>query len=308
MKNPETLLHYLDVLLKESNFTKAAQELFISQPYLTQLIKRIEKKLGTTIIDRQQIPFTLTKAGSIYYKYLEKEIVDKENLNRQLLPIIQPNTEVIRIGILESLGSFLLAQLLPDFLDKNPNINIQLKETSPRNNETNLLNEQIDCYIGQNPESINQEFDLHINGSEKYFIIISPKSKYFKRGKFILESDEYDLQELLQEPFVVSNSNSAIRHQLDAIFHRFNVKPNLVLESNSIITVTNLAIKGVGLTISAASIIKRMAQTPINLLPLDPNLINIRYFIATKAKRPQTPGITKLINSFNELEIKPKIK
>lgn len=45
MNDPEALLHYLDVLLKESNFTKAARELYISQPYLTQLIKRIEKNL-----------------------------------------------------------------------------------------------------------------------------------------------------------------------------------------------------------------------------------------------------------------------
>lgn len=44
MNNPETLLHYIDTLLRTSNFTQAAKELYISQPYLTQLIKRIEKK------------------------------------------------------------------------------------------------------------------------------------------------------------------------------------------------------------------------------------------------------------------------
>ena len=71
MNDPETLLHYIDVLLKESNFTQAAHELYISQPYLTQLIKRIEKKLGVQIINRKRTPFSLTKAGTIYYKYLE---------------------------------------------------------------------------------------------------------------------------------------------------------------------------------------------------------------------------------------------
>ena len=52
MKDPEILIHYLDVLLKESKFTRAARELYISQPYLTQLIKRIERKLGTKILNR----------------------------------------------------------------------------------------------------------------------------------------------------------------------------------------------------------------------------------------------------------------
>lgn len=54
MNNPEELQHFLDVLLKESNFTRAAKELYISQPYLTQLIGRIEKKLGTKIINRDE--------------------------------------------------------------------------------------------------------------------------------------------------------------------------------------------------------------------------------------------------------------
>ena len=80
MNDPETVLHFIDVLLKESNFTRAASELYISQPYLTQLIKRIERKLGTKIIDRESIPFKLTEAGIIYYNYLETKISNKQKL------------------------------------------------------------------------------------------------------------------------------------------------------------------------------------------------------------------------------------
>ena len=66
MNNPEELHHFLDVLLKESNFTRAAKELYISHPSLTQLIGRIEKKLRTKIINRDETPYTLTPAGLIY--------------------------------------------------------------------------------------------------------------------------------------------------------------------------------------------------------------------------------------------------
>lgn len=308
MNDPETLLHYIDVLLKESNFTQAAHELYISQPYLTQLIKRIEKKLGVQIINRKRTPFSLTKAGTIYYKYLENIVYNDQKLTQQLIPFVHPDKEVIRIGILKSLGTFLLPELLPHFLRENPDIKIQLVESFPRKSEAHLLNKQIDCYIGQTPETVTEGIDFYINGGEKYFVVISPASKYFQRGRFILQPGEYDLKKVLQEPFVLSTSESAIRHQINGIFQKFHVKPNIVLESNSIITVTNLAIQGLGLTISSASIIKRMAQTPINLLPLDPKLMQIKYFIAVKHGRKLPPAVTKLVKTFKQLKIKPDIK
>ena len=307
MNNSETVLHFIDVLLKESNFTRAASELYISQPYLTQLIKRIEHKLGTEIINRETIPFTLTEAGVIYYNYLETKISNKQKLAEQLIPYASPNKELIRIGVLESLGTFLLPELLPHFMLTHPNIKIQLSENFPRVSETHLLHEQIDCYLGQTPESLNQGLDFYVNGGENYFVIISPRSKYFKKGRFILEPNEYDIKDILQEPFVVSSSNSAIRHQVNGAFQKFHIKPNIILESSSIITATNLAIKGVGLTISAASIIKRMAQTPINLLPVDHNLIQIKYFIAVKHGQKINPGLQNLISAFKKLKIEPNI-
>ena len=218
MNNPETVLHFIDVLLKESNFTRAASELYISQPYLTQLIKRIEHKLGTEIINRETIPFTLTEAGVIYYNYLETKISNKQKLAEQLIPYASPNKELIRIGVLEILGTFLLPELLPHFMLTHPNIKIQLSENFPRVSETHLLHEQIDCYLGQTPESLNQGLDFYVNGGENYFVIISPRSKYFKKGRFILEQNEYDIKDILQEPFVVSSSNSAIRHQVNGAF------------------------------------------------------------------------------------------
>ena len=307
MNNSETVLHFIDVLLKESNFTRAAGELYISQPYLTQLIKRIEHKLGTKIINRDTIPFTLTEAGIIYYNYLETKISNRQKLAEQLIPYASPNKELIRIGVLESLGTFLLPELLPHFMLTHPNIKIQLSENFPRVSETHLLHEQIDCYLGQTPESLNQGLDFYVNGGENYFVIISPRSKYFKKGRFILEPNEYDIKDILQEPFVVSSSNSAIRHQVNGAFQKFHIKPNIILESSSIITATNLAIKGVGLTISAASIIKRMAQTPINLLPVDHNLIQIKYFIAVKHGYKLKPGLKNLISAFKQLKIEPNI-
>lgn len=307
MNDPEALLHYLDVLLKESNFTKAARELYISQPYLTQLIKRIEKKLGTKIINRDHVPFSLTEAGMIYYKYLENISYNDQQLERELAPFTQPNKEIIKLGILESLGTFLLPKLLPTFLQENSNVEIQLFENSPRQNETNLLNGNIDCYVGQTPETNSHSLNYSVKDGEQYYIVIPQNSSYFHPGQFILAPDALDLKVVLKAPMVLSASESAIRHQVNGLFQKFHIKPNIVLKSKSIITATELALKGMGLTISSASILTRMKQTPINLLPIDENLIYINFFIATRKNQKNSSALQKLINSFEKLNLKNNI-
>ncbi|MGN1271730.1 MAG: LysR family transcriptional regulator [Lactobacillus sp.] len=307
MNDPEALLHYLDVLLKENNFTKAARELYISQPYLTQLIKRIEKRLGTQIINRDHVPFSLTEAGMIYYKYLENISYNDQQLERELAPFTQPNKEIIKLGILESLGSFLLPRLLPQFLNENPDVEIQLFEASPRKSETNLLNGDIDCYIGQTPKTISSDLTYSVKDGEQYYVVIPKNSPYFQPGKFILQPNSLDLKEILQAPMVLSASESAIRHQVNGLFQKFHIKPNIILESKSIITATELSLRGVGLTISSASILTRMRQTPINLLPIDENLIYIQFFIATQANSELSPALQNLIDDFKKLDLKANI-
>ena len=71
LKDSHLMLQYIDTLLKYNNYTKAAKDLFISQPYLTQAIKKVEQELGTAIIIRQSGVLHLTEAGKIYYQYLE---------------------------------------------------------------------------------------------------------------------------------------------------------------------------------------------------------------------------------------------
>lgn len=131
MNDPDIMLNYLETLLKESNFTRAAEHLYISQPYLTQLIKRVEKKLGTTIINRDKVPFTLTESGQIYYQYLENISAQRHQLANALERFSNQQEEVIRIAILESLGTFLLPKILPAFWQNTPRSRSRSLKASP---------------------------------------------------------------------------------------------------------------------------------------------------------------------------------
>jgi len=146
------MLLYLDMLLKHGNYTKAAKDLYISQPYLTQTIKSAEKELGIEIVNRQSSPLQLTDAGRVYYQYLNTLETEKSNFEKQIVKYSSPENTVIRIGVLSSLGTYLLPLFLKDYLSHNPKVKIELHEDIPEINEKKVLNNEIDFLIGQNPK------------------------------------------------------------------------------------------------------------------------------------------------------------
>ena len=77
-KSPYTL-QYIDALLKHGNFTKAAKDLYISQPYLTQTIKKVEKELGTEIVNRKEPAAAINRCGKKFIISIWKRSKRKAN-------------------------------------------------------------------------------------------------------------------------------------------------------------------------------------------------------------------------------------
>ena len=69
VKNPE----YFLAIVKERSISKAADRLYLSQPYLSQYLAKLESNLGVTLLDRSHTPLRLTPAGELFYAYLAGE-------------------------------------------------------------------------------------------------------------------------------------------------------------------------------------------------------------------------------------------
>ena len=70
-------MDYVYEVYKEGSFSKAAANLYISQPALSATVKKIEKKIGMPLFDRSTVPVQLTECGKKYMKTAEK-IMDIE--------------------------------------------------------------------------------------------------------------------------------------------------------------------------------------------------------------------------------------
>lgn len=92
------MLQYLDMLLKHGNYTKAAKDLYISQPYLTQTIKKVELELEIDIINRQASPLQLTEAGKVYYHYLQSLETEQDRFRKKFQLMLHKNRPLFELG------------------------------------------------------------------------------------------------------------------------------------------------------------------------------------------------------------------
>ena len=107
-------MNYVYEVYKEQSFSKAAENLYISQPALSSMIKKIETKIGMPLFDRSTIPIQLTECGKKYIKTAEK-IMDLENEFAYYVG----NLQELKTGRLSVGGTYLFSSFIfPPSIDK----------------------------------------------------------------------------------------------------------------------------------------------------------------------------------------------
>ena len=281
LNNYQDILQYIDLLLKHNSFTKAAKDLYISQPYLTQIIKKIEDDLGTEIINRKSPQLQLTEAGKVYYQYLENSEAELNQLKNTLIQYNEDSPISLSIGVLSSLATFILPITLPKFVQAHPEVTLTILEDLPSNSEAKAMSQEIDFYIGQNPETVSPSLITHLCGTHRYYAVIPPSSDLYVSGSVQLSPNTIAIDKLLSQDLVLTSSGSAIRRQINRLLKRYNITPNIVLESTNIYTVSKFAEHGTGVAFIPESAVPTLQEDlEYNLYPISLDLMSVDFFIA----------------------------
>jgi len=291
-------LYYINALLKFSHYGKAAESLYISQPYLTQVIKRIESELNCQVINRNELPYRLTEQGKIYYDYLSSLETVHASMRRQIAAISDLHKKTLKIGILASIGTYLIPLFLPKFLLHHPECQIELIEDIQENNEQRLLKGEIDFLIGQNSSNIAENLLVVAWGTHGYAAVIPRSCALFQENTAVIAPRSIALEDLLQQKLVLTSKGSSIRAQVDHLLSIYKIKPNIILESGEIATVKHLAMAGVGLTFVPESLAVEPCPEKYNIYVLPIEQLNLDYFIACRSSRELTAMEQELLNAF----------
>ena len=106
---------YFVAIVDEGSLTKAAEHLYVSQPSLSQYLKRLEANLGVELFDRSASPLRLTYTGERYYQYVLQMMKLDENIRREFQDIKNQTSGRLRLGVALWRGACLLPDVFPSF-------------------------------------------------------------------------------------------------------------------------------------------------------------------------------------------------
>ena len=135
------------------SFTKAAEELFISQPAVTKHIKELESKLQTTLFERKGNRVYLTRAGETVYQHLKGIKSSYREMEFQLGQLNNSFTGTLRLGASSTISQYVIPTVIAVFYKRYPDINIYLYNGNSFDMEQKLLNNEIDMALVENASS-----------------------------------------------------------------------------------------------------------------------------------------------------------
>ncbi len=196
---------------KCGSLTKAAEELFISQPAVSQAIKQLESQLGTSLFNRTHRGMELSvQGGKLIIKQVEEALALLDAAENKLIELKTTASGTIRIGATDSIFSNIVADKIVAFNEKYPAVRIELiTGTTPET--LNQLREN-KCDIG----FINlpvEEKEVNFIGTVSHLsdIFVASAKKYSQ-----LKDKKVSLKDLQQYPLLMIESNTVARSALAA--------------------------------------------------------------------------------------------
>ncbi len=147
---------------KRLSFTKAAAELFITQPAVTKHIHELEERYKSKLFERRGNRISLTDAGELLVRHAEKVFELYRTVEFEINALSQRREGLLRLGASTTIAQYVVAPLLAKFRSRYPDVQLSLVTGNTEQVEKALLAKEIESGIiegfSKNPEISYQEF------------------------------------------------------------------------------------------------------------------------------------------------------
>lgn len=201
---------------KNLSFTKASQELFISQPAITKHIQELETMYQTRLFERMGNKIILTDAGRLLLEHCEKILEEYGRLEYEMNLLRNEHTGELRLGASTTIAQYVLPPLLARFIEKFPQVSLSLFSGNSLEVEKALQEHRIDLALVEgNMRQPNLKYSPFLK--DELVAIVHSRSKW-------MEYEEITLDELQSIPLVLRERGSGTLDVFLSALQRHNIK------------------------------------------------------------------------------------
>lgn len=224
-KNIDLNLYRVFIKVYElKNISKASENLYVSQPSISHSIKELETQLNIKLFYRNSKGVEPTPEAKKLYYYISNAFNTIESGEKMLTDFSDLKTGIIKIGVPTHIGTCFLSQYIENFNRMYPGIKFEIINLSTANMIYMLETRNLDLIVDSLPiESNRFKLDVYdLIDLENCFLASKRYFGYLKKKINITDLDKL--------PFIIPNSNSSIRKQLDKYLNKYNVRINSVVD------------------------------------------------------------------------------
>ncbi|MBC6365633.1 hydrogen peroxide-inducible genes activator [Algoriphagus sp. AK58] len=235
-------LEYLIAVDKHRHFGNAAESCFVTQPTLSAQLGKLEKELGVLLFDRSKMPVIPTEIGVQIIAQAKKVVSESKGILELVAQLKGDISGTLKLGIIPTLAPYLLHRFIRRFLDKYPNVKLEVQEMVTEEVVKRLKNDELDLGIIVTP--------LEESGILEKPMFYEKFYAYFSQGHELLKEKEIRPDQLKSDELWILQQGHCFRDQVVSFCdQRMAGHKNFHYESGSLEGLRNMVNRYQGVTL-----------------------------------------------------------
>ena len=243
-------LEYFCAVCRYHSITNAAQQLYVTQPAISNAIRELEKEFSISLFSRSKNHITLTIEGEIFYQKAQKLLDTISQTSSELYDLGKQVTP-IRIGIPPLLSTIFFPQMLIDFQKIYPSVPVELLEYGSIRAADLVVKDELDlALVNMNFYEV-EKLNAHPLLSDRIVFCVSPRHPLAKEK-------ELSMEQLKKENLIMYNTDSVLNTTLYSRFENLGIKPNVIMHASQLYTIQKFIDSNLGGAFLYASLLKNL--------------------------------------------------
>ena len=256
-------LQIFEAIGRLKNFTRVAEELFLTQSTVSTQIKHLTELAGIPLVEVVGRKTYLTEAGEILYHACQDVINRLDNTEMAFADLKGIKIGSLKLSVITT-AKYFAPEVLGKFWQRYPDIEVSLNVSNKKNILQRLRDNEDDLYIlGHNPPK-ELDIDTEEFAENPLYVMASKKHPLAK------QKQQISLKQLAEQPLIFREPGSGIREVIESKFKSKGLKPNLRMELSNNEAIKHALIGQLGISVlSLHTILLEGATGPIALLDVE---------------------------------------